>query len=104
DGITHRVTLAGQDEATLDLVVVQRVVAAHVDLAGGQVGAAGAAHAALAGEGQVGAGGLGGVEDGHPPRHRRGGTTPVQHDRDLARVALDHRLRTVHLGRRLVDV
>ena len=94
--VADRVGLAGEHEATLDLVVVEGVVAPHVDLAGGDLGPAGAADAALAGERQVVAGGGGAVEDRlRPLRHRRGGRAAVEDDGDLADLALDDGVLTL---------
>ena len=96
--------LAGQHEAGVDLGLLERVVAAHVDLAVRHQRPAGAADPALAGERQVGAGRLGGVEDRGVPRHRRGGAQPVEDDGDLAGLAGEHGVGPVQLRRRLVDV
>ena len=89
----------------VDLGLLERVVAAHVDLAVAHERAAGAADAALAGERQVGAGRLGGVEDRLRPRGIGvGRAEPVEDDRDLAGLALDDGVGAVQLRRRLVDV
>src|SRR5688500_5170015 len=53
--VGHRETLASEHVTVGQLVVLQRVVAAHVYLAGHDLGPAGAADPALAGVGQVGA-------------------------------------------------
>ena len=64
DRLGGRVRLAGEHVAALDLVGLEGVVGVHRDGAVDQPGAAGAADAALAGEGQVGADPERGVEDG----------------------------------------
>ena len=71
------------DVARVDLVLLQRVVAAHGDLALGDQRAAGAAHAALAGERQVGPDPLGRVQDRGAGRDGHRGAAAVQQDGHL---------------------
>src|SRR5687768_11473328 len=58
------VGLARQDEAGVDLVRIEREVAPHPNLAGGDSRPARPAHASFAGEGEVGADSLSAVENG----------------------------------------
>ena len=102
-GVADREGLAGQHELLLDLGGLEGVVAHHLDLAVDHLGAAGAAHPALAGERQVAAHGLRGVEHGRVARHRRGRRTPVEDDGDVARHALDDAVGVAQRRRRLVD-
>src|SRR4051794_10758750 len=104
DAVSDGVGLAGQHEARVDLGGFEGVVAAHVDLAVGDAGPAGAAHAALAREREVGAHGLRTVEDGPVPGQRRSRAQSVQDDRDLGRLAGGCCLGPAQLGWRLVDV
>src|SRR6202047_5438153 len=60
----NRPRLAGQDEARLELPRLKRIVHFHLRIALYQLGAAGRAHAALAGERQVDACAQGSIEDG----------------------------------------
>src|SRR5882757_2775536 len=81
-----RLGLAGENKARLQLPRLQRIVQIHRRIALDQLGAAGRAHAALAGEWQVHAGAQRGVEDRLAVGHRH-----------LAALAVDnqsgHRLR-----------
>src|SRR6185369_4536158 len=56
--------LAGQDKACLQFPRLQRIIDFHLRVALDQLGAAGRAHAALAGERQIHAGAQGGIQDG----------------------------------------
>src|SRR5690242_21789509 len=76
-----RAGLAGEDETRGELVVLQGEVAAHLDLARGDPGPAGAAHPALARERQIGAHVLGGVEDRLGAGGRERGGAAFQDDR-----------------------
>src|SRR6202022_2961538 len=60
----NRPRLAGQDEARLEFPRLKRIVHFHLRIALDQLGAAGRAHAALAGERQVDACAQGSIEDG----------------------------------------
>src|SRR5262245_8961098 len=64
DSFGARLGLAGQDETRLQLPRLQRIIHFHRCLALDQLGPAGRAHAALAGEGQVDAGAERRIEDG----------------------------------------
>src|SRR5206468_2545452 len=81
-------SLAGKDKTLVEFVLVQGVVAAHLHGAGGDLGAAGAAHATLAGEREIGANPLRGIEDGHVDRQRQGGLAAVEDHGDLGGRAL----------------
>src|SRR5262245_55360979 len=59
-----RPRLAGQDKSRLQLPRLQRIVHFHLRLALDQLGAAGRAHAALAGERQIHASAQGGLQNG----------------------------------------
>src|SRR6185312_5763553 len=78
--------LAGQDKARLQLPRLQRIIHFHLRLALDELGAAGRAHAALAGERQIHAGAQRGIENGF-----------FVGDRHVAALAVDdqgsHRLR-----------
>src|SRR5689334_8593734 len=78
DALPDRIRLAGEHEAGLDLGWFERIVAAHLDLAVGDPGPAGAADAALASEREVGPHRLGAVEHGLVPRQRGCGAETVQ--------------------------
>src|SRR6202012_3453350 len=69
--------LAGQHVAGVDLVRLQGVVAPHGPGAAGDLGPAGAADPALAGERQVGPDLLGPVQDRRAGRQGEGGGAPV---------------------------
>ena len=63
DLVGHRIALAGEDEAARDLVVLEREIDVHVDLARDELRAARRAHAALARIRQLDAGLEPGLED-----------------------------------------
>src|SRR5680860_1077730 len=96
--------LAGEHEPALHLLVLERVVAAHVDLPRGQVSTTGPAHASLAREGKIRPCHLRGIEDRLTLRHRSGRAPPVEYDGHTARLTGDHGLGSVNLRWRLVDV
>ena len=64
--------LAGQDKAARDFPWLERVVGGHARLSLDHLGAAGAAHAALAGVGHANALGQGGVDHVAAPGHHKG--------------------------------
>src|SRR5262249_8115791 len=78
----NRLRLAGENEPCLQLPRLKRVIDVHLRLALDQLGAAGRAHAALAGKGQIDAGTQGGIEDGF-----------TLGDRHLAPFAVDYQRR-----------
>src|ERR1019366_9196515 len=93
--------LAGQDVAGVDFALLEGVVAAHGRRPPGDLRAAGAADAALAGERQVGPDLLGAVEDRRAGREREGGRPPVEDDGHAGAVT-DRRLFTGRFDGRLV--
>jgi hypothetical protein len=73
--------LAAEDEADLELPWFQRIVQFHFDAAFQEFGAAGRAHAALAGERQIEAGAQRGVEDDFTFGNRNFGAGSIDDDR-----------------------
>ncbi len=88
----------------LHLGLLQGEVAAHLGLAGGDLGAAGAADAALAGERHVRADPLGAVQDGLGAARREGGGAAVQDQGHLGDRAFGQRVLVAADGGRLLLV